>query len=770
MKSGMGLAASTGRNNYELVDKLKEAGLVQSDEVEKVLRLVDRGRFFPVEARDMAYRDIAWKSEHGTPGRLHISAPCIYANVLEHLNLSEGNSFLNVGSGTGYLNTLVGFLIGSSGVNHGIEIHENIVAYARERIDEWIRSPETQCFDWAVPEFTCGNGLNLSPLHDGRYDRVYCGAAVPMSRRNALLDLIKVGGILVMPYQDQLEQIHRVKDDTFHVKILTSVSFSDFILPTVEEIRGEQWSSAPPFTVSTLQHASALTVRRSVRAAMARSYMIHIRRYATTHDSASEQYQPAVIFVHGPSLREQREQAARGRRRMPLLPVYATPLLNRMRQMVRRRSESSPSTSSARSADSRNGLAAGDLGVRVEEADENVDDDSGEVFGIGLVDGEEARDVAVSRDGPAPLDVDQPVQSSNAQGQTVPSLSSVDQPVQDSNTPVQIVPSPHSMDHSTQNSDAQDEAVLFDKEREVAVNEQDVKRSTEEDQNIDKSALDHPTENGPNADPADTLAMWNRTGKRSWNESDSDNTDVKKHIKEQMTGTGHVAESAARNNTEMLIDGDGGHIELEQATVAGRASEAAIGIDSSTSIEHNGCTRDGDVYSTEQKAAETEAVESSGVEPSDGDGNIDGPEVPPEPDRSVDELNISLDSVATRGSSENAPPTEADFDDSDNNSDGSPPSPAASITDSIIDFAEEHMQFEGMADDAEDELRDAEQNQQTEDIGRFSAEFERRLADLPLTVKDLIQMHGRGQFSQQIFRSTVEWRVMNVSTGIPFVA
>lgn len=34
------------------------------------------------------------------------------------------------------------------------------------------------------------------------------------------------------------------------------------------------------------------------------------------------------------------------------------------------------------------------------------------------------------------------------------------------------------------------------------------------------------------------------------------------------------------------------------------------------------------------------------------------------------------------------PPTEADFDDSDNNSDGSPPSPAASITDSIIDFAE----------------------------------------------------------------------------------
>lgn len=40
----------------------------------------------------------------------------------------------------------------------------------------------------------------------------------------------------------------------------------------------------------------------------------------------------------------------------------------------------------------RNGLAPGDLGIRVQEGDENVDDDSGEVFGTGLVDGEEARD------------------------------------------------------------------------------------------------------------------------------------------------------------------------------------------------------------------------------------------------------------------------------------------------------------------------------------------------------------------------------------------
>lgn len=74
--------------------------------------MVDRGIFILEDDREDAYKDQVWKSKEGHPGFFHLSAPCIYASVLENLNLKSGCSFLNIGSGTGYLSSIVGYLIG----------------------------------------------------------------------------------------------------------------------------------------------------------------------------------------------------------------------------------------------------------------------------------------------------------------------------------------------------------------------------------------------------------------------------------------------------------------------------------------------------------------------------------------------------------------------------------------------------------------------------------------------------------------------------------
>lgn len=55
------------------------------------------------------WQDSAWRA-----GDLHLSAPSIYTKVMEALLLERGQSFLNMGSGTGYLSTMVGLIIGQS--------------------------------------------------------------------------------------------------------------------------------------------------------------------------------------------------------------------------------------------------------------------------------------------------------------------------------------------------------------------------------------------------------------------------------------------------------------------------------------------------------------------------------------------------------------------------------------------------------------------------------------------------------------------------------
>ena len=58
---------------------------------------------------------------------MHLSAPSIYAHACEALELRRGLSFLNVGSGTGFMSTVVAELIGPCAVHHGIELQPRLV-------------------------------------------------------------------------------------------------------------------------------------------------------------------------------------------------------------------------------------------------------------------------------------------------------------------------------------------------------------------------------------------------------------------------------------------------------------------------------------------------------------------------------------------------------------------------------------------------------------------------------------------------------------------
>uniref|UniRef100_A0A3P9NDI8 Protein-L-isoaspartate (D-aspartate) O-methyltransferase domain containing 2 n=1 Tax=Poecilia reticulata TaxID=8081 RepID=A0A3P9NDI8_POERE len=234
----MGGAVSAGEDNDDLIDNLKEAYYIRTDLVERAFRAIDRADYYLDEYRDNAYKDLAWRH-----GNIHLSAPCIYSEVMEALELHPGLSFLNLGSGTGYLSTMVGLILGPFGVNHGIELHADVIEYAYQKLDSFIKTSDSfDKFEFCEPSFVVGNCLEIPP-ESRHYDRVYCGAGVQKEHEEYMKNLLKVGGILVMPLEE--------KNSLQFIDLFTAV----FLFPNLPA----------KYEVRTLQELARICIRHTLR-------------------------------------------------------------------------------------------------------------------------------------------------------------------------------------------------------------------------------------------------------------------------------------------------------------------------------------------------------------------------------------------------------------------------------------------------------------------------------------------------------------------------
>uniref|UniRef100_A0A8C2NMY3 Protein-L-isoaspartate (D-aspartate) O-methyltransferase domain containing 2 n=1 Tax=Capra hircus TaxID=9925 RepID=A0A8C2NMY3_CAPHI len=224
----MGGAVSAGEDNDELIDNLKEAQYIRSELVEQAFRAIDRADYYLEEFKENAYKDLAWKH-----GNIHLSAPCIYSEVMEALDLQPGLSFLNLGSGTGYLSSMVGLILGESGSVS--QLHSDVTEYAKQKLEFFIRTSDSfDKFDFCEPSFVTGNCLEISP-DCSQYDRVYCGAGVQKEHEEYMKSLLKVGGILVMPLEEKLTKITRTGPSAWETKKILAVSFAPLIQPCQSE-------------------------------------------------------------------------------------------------------------------------------------------------------------------------------------------------------------------------------------------------------------------------------------------------------------------------------------------------------------------------------------------------------------------------------------------------------------------------------------------------------------------------------------------------------
>uniref|UniRef100_A0A5F8G470 Protein-L-isoaspartate O-methyltransferase domain-containing protein 1 n=1 Tax=Monodelphis domestica TaxID=13616 RepID=A0A5F8G470_MONDO len=107
-------------------------------------------------------------------------------------------------------------------------------------------------FEFSEPAFVAGNCLEIaSDSH--QYDRIYCGAGVQKDHENYMKILLKVGGILVMPIEDQLTQIMQTGQNTWERKSILAVSFTPLIQPNRNDNSKPDSVGLPPCAVRNLQ-------------------------------------------------------------------------------------------------------------------------------------------------------------------------------------------------------------------------------------------------------------------------------------------------------------------------------------------------------------------------------------------------------------------------------------------------------------------------------------------------------------------------------------
>lgn len=147
---------------------------------------------------------------------VHISAPHIYGTIAEALDLEpcSSHSFLNIGSGTGYLSCIVSQVLGPNACNYGVEIFPDVVEHAKESLTRWREArrskwSETTTNDNGAAafvdcsiEFICGNGLEIDSSKGEcqfGFDRIYVGASVHRNNLGKISNLLRPGGVLVAP-------------------------------------------------------------------------------------------------------------------------------------------------------------------------------------------------------------------------------------------------------------------------------------------------------------------------------------------------------------------------------------------------------------------------------------------------------------------------------------------------------------------------------------------------------------------------------------------
>jgi protein-L-isoaspartate(D-aspartate) O-methyltransferase len=198
----------------QLANLLKEKG-IEDAEVLRAIEAVPRHLFLNSSFIERAYEDIAFPIGSGQT----ISRPHTVAFQTELLDLKKGEKVLEIGTGSGYQTSVL--------LEMGMKV------YTIERQKALFDTTKTFLPTIGYnPKFFYGDGYKGLPIF-APFDKIIITAGAPIIP-DALLDQLKIGGIMVIPLGDKVQIMTFIKKTG--PKTFEKVEYGEFkFVPLLED-------------------------------------------------------------------------------------------------------------------------------------------------------------------------------------------------------------------------------------------------------------------------------------------------------------------------------------------------------------------------------------------------------------------------------------------------------------------------------------------------------------------------------------------------------
>lgn len=202
--------------NEELIKNLVKDGYLKTPAIIEAFNLIDRKDFVPDEIKNSAYENTALPiGEKQT-----ISQPLVVAFMLELLELKPKEKVLDVGTGSGWVATLMAELVGDDGKIISIERIDKLYNFAKENI------AKHEILDKRI-RLALGDG-SRGYQEEAPYDKIIAAASAE-EIPEVWKEQLKIGGRIVAPVKDSIVVIDKIAKDKFETKKYFGFAFVPLI-------------------------------------------------------------------------------------------------------------------------------------------------------------------------------------------------------------------------------------------------------------------------------------------------------------------------------------------------------------------------------------------------------------------------------------------------------------------------------------------------------------------------------------------------------------